>query len=298
MVYPSWWTVVQALGPLDRAEAALRTLEARWKGHVLTLQYLAMTLHSQAKYEEAARAYGRILSLGGATWWTHLNRALVLQRLGRSDEAANSYLAALAGRPPEAKQKEAFDRLNGLAYGWAARRRFEDAERLWKALARLETLTPARKALTQLNLGILYFNHGEPERAGEAYRACLTLAPEDANAYNNLGLLMWSQKNLTGAKAAFAKASRFGALDTNGYENAGNLEMERGAWKRARAYFEEGLARARQKLALARAAVEQHRASGRGGGRSLENDLTSARYAVYRFRAYLQRVRRLAKRKQ
>ncbi len=291
MLYPRWWAEVLKYKRLPDAERKLMLVLERNKDDLLTVQYLAVALHMQSKLAEALKAYERALALQGENEWARSNMALLLDRIGRHAEAAESYLRAVALNPaPGAGSPggpDAFGRVNSICYRWSAQRNFPDAKRTWEALSAVAGLPPDRKALTHLNLGILFMNHGLPEAAGEQLRAALESNPGMLDAHNNIGLVMWSQGNREGAKKEFSALVGSGDPGyTNGHENIGNLELESGNPGRALKYFEGGLERARTRLGAAKEALK------RGTEAlatelelfALRNELEAAEYAVFRLK--------------
>ncbi len=304
-LYASWWALYARDRRYAEAGEKLAGLARRLEGDLLTLQYLALAMHIQSKSSEALSAYAEILKRHGENEWARLNMGLILERMGRHGEAADSYVAAIALNPGGTASypgaSDAFERLNSICYRWSQQRRYAQARKAWSSVASLDALPAGRKAATFVNLGILSMNEGLAERAGGEFRKAMESDPTSADAANNIGLLMWSQGNLEGAKKEFsALVGEGGSLSLNGYENIGNLELRAGNPGRAVVYFEAGLGKALARLDSASSALKE--ALSRGGMPEsavykLRIDAENAEYAVFRFRAYLRKTAELKARK-
>jgi tetratricopeptide (TPR) repeat protein len=178
-------------GDLAGAEACLRrSLEAPAAGHFASVdaglrgykarQNLAVLCQQQGRPTEAEEHFRRVLDerpdfLPG---WHGLSELLLTQKRWDDLEEVANRIGALAGGAPEAAVLR--------ARGHLARREFVPARRLLEAaIAEAPKLLPLRVVLSHV-----YLQEGsDPDAAEQALLAVLELAPQNAEARNNLAVL-------------------------------------------------------------------------------------------------------------
>jgi Flp pilus assembly protein TadD len=84
---------------------------------------------------------------------------------------------------------------------------------------------------------------GNAARAEELYRRAVTLDPENAGAWNNLGVCLMERSEGSQAASAFINAANLQPAHAGPYENLGVLYMRTGWAAQARDYFVRALER-------------------------------------------------------
>jgi Flp pilus assembly protein TadD len=206
---PAWAIAAAALGrvliergDLDGAEGALAPARAASPRHAAILAVTGEWHLAAGRATEAAAAFLAAREAGA-------DERVTRAGLARAEHARGLALVA-AGRDDEAAF--AFKRAADLDGAWA----------------------PPRT-----NLGALLHRLGRPSRARAQYRAALAIAPRDAAANFNLGMLCREQGDLDGAAHAFAAAHP--AHPAARREQALAL-AERGDHARAIALFDDEIA--------------------------------------------------------
>lgn len=144
----------------------------------------------------------------------HIQLGLLLERVGRGDEAAVHYRAALdltEGRDREgaAERAELTERL-GNAFRRAgqdqqARRMYRQALEQWERV--LEGMSGSRRALGLVRRGVLLSRVGDGTRSNEAFEAALEAAPSWREPYASiLAHLVVSEPNLELAQRVLRRA--------------------------------------------------------------------------------------------
>ncbi len=161
------------------------------------LTYRANALDMLGRYEEAVAAYETVISENPEWWEAHANLGICHDRNGESEKAEAAFRQGLKDCPgsPEIRDELA-------AHFLAERKNLKEALTLAEeavALGRdevrhLYTLGEARAALE------------DEEGAAEAYRAVLTLDPEDPEAHLELGLLHERRGDAAKAEEHFVEA--------------------------------------------------------------------------------------------
>jgi len=156
---------------------------------------LAIRLHQNEQFAEAADVYGRILELvPDHPDVLHFSGILAHQQ-GKSDEAVALIQKSLAIVPNQA------DCYSNLGNIFQARGRLEEGI---AAYQRAIELNP-KHANAHSNLGVLLRAQGKLPEAEAAYRTAIQLSPDHIDAYTNLGILLAAQKRLPEAIACYCK---------------------------------------------------------------------------------------------
>ena len=124
------------------------------------------------------------------------NRCLVLQRLGRVNEAIDAGRDAVALQPASAAAHA------NLAGALRMARRYDEA------LAALEAASRADPAFADAHAqrGLVLQEVGRLKDAIDAHREALTLAPDMPEAWNNIGICLQGLADAAGATAAYRRA--------------------------------------------------------------------------------------------
>lgn len=110
----------------------------------------------------------------------------------------------------------------------------------------------------------------DPDDAIRLYRDAVTIFPELASAWNNLGVLLMQRQNFMEAAVAFVSAAENAPADPRPLYNLG-LTWERAGYSEdAFKYYRQALERDRRYLPALRGAIRAERVMGRGDARTLE----------------------------
>ncbi|HKC25788.1 MAG TPA: tetratricopeptide repeat protein [Thermoanaerobaculia bacterium] len=160
-------------------------------------------LHNRARVhlamdqpEGALADYGTLLSLEPSNSEAHLDRGILLQRLGHAHEALEDYDAAVLWSPPYVEAY--FDRALLLR----ALGREDDA---LADLGHVLAIEPSHSAALLERAGLLY-ERGELADAREDVGRLLAIDPHDAKAWSLTGLLEMAARHWADARAAFDRA--------------------------------------------------------------------------------------------
>jgi len=132
----------------------------------------------------------------------------------------------------------------------------------------------------------------DPASAIRLYREAVTIFPELASAWNNLGVLLMDQQNYMEAAIAFVSAAESAPADPRPLYNLG-LTWERAGYSEdAFKYYRQALERDRRYLPALRGAIRAERVMGRGDDRTLERlRLALLQETDEQWRDYFQRQR-------
>ena len=98
-----------------------------------------------------------------------------------------------------------------------AAQRFSEAEAIWRQVIQRNP----QEAVAYNNLGLVLYAQNQLDAAVTAYRTAIQLNPQDATAYNNLGLVLYAQKKLDAAVTAYRTAIQLNPQDATAYYNLG-----------------------------------------------------------------------------
>jgi tetratricopeptide (TPR) repeat protein len=208
--------------------------------------YLGWALADVGRFDEARAHFERALTrvpdhLPDLKAQLNLHLGIVEQRAGRPVSAERYFREALIQDPVHAV---ALIRLGTVllqqgraAEAEAAWTRAIDAEarwnryRLWELGQAIEQVPidhAAARGRLALALGLLYQREGELELAEEQYRLATTLLPDNANAWNSLGVAHALRGFLSQALEAFARALQIKPGDVQACGNARRAASELG----------------------------------------------------------------------
>ncbi|HEX4142602.1 MAG TPA: tetratricopeptide repeat protein [Pirellulales bacterium] len=207
--------------PKPGEPAELDALLARAVGH-----------HRAGRLDEAAAAYGEILTLRPDIAEVHCNLGVILKGQGRLDEAVARYQHAIALKP------EFVEAYNNL--GNALREQGKPDQ----AAARYRQAVALRPEYAEAhnNLGIVLAGQGQLDQAVASYRQALALRPDFAEAHNNLGNALLGQGNFEQARQCYEQALILRPNYAEAHNNLGSALLSQGRLDAAVARFEQVLA--------------------------------------------------------
>ncbi len=209
--------------------------------------YLGWALADAGRFDEAKAHFERALrrvpdSLPDLKAQLDLHAGIVEQRAGRPGGAERYFREALAQDPTHAV---ALIRLGTVllqqgraAEAEAAWTRAVEADARWnryqlwelgQAIEQVPTARASARGRLALALGVLLQQHGELELAEEQYRLATALLPNNAVAWNNLGVARALRGSMKQALAAFVRALQVKPGDAQACHNARRAASELGA---------------------------------------------------------------------
>ena len=159
------------------------------------------------KLAEAEKLQAEILTLRPAWSSAYILNALILQRRGKSEQAAEAYQAAIKLGE---HRLAVFESLVALLYKLE---RFSEAE---KYLAQLQDQVPASSVLTSLELADAS-RHGKWTQAIEIARQGVASRPTDPMAYIWLGRMLLADNNTAEAEVALRNAVQYAPANPSAY---------------------------------------------------------------------------------
>ena len=164
-------------GQLSAAERLYREVLARAPRHAPALHFLGVLRHQQGDSAAAVELIGQAIAADGSIPDFHYNLGVILEAIGRRDEAAARYRGASDLKPDH------FGAWLNLGNALLALGRLEDAEAACRAAAKLNP----QSGEARYNLGTVLARR---ERYGEAaaeFAAAAQLKPDFAAAHASLG---------------------------------------------------------------------------------------------------------------
>jgi protein O-GlcNAc transferase len=225
---------LQALGRYEEAATAYRSGLAAdphsADGHfalAITLQLLG----NPALLPQAEAAYRQVLALQAGNADAMSNLGILLQEMGRIDEAVEILRAAVALQPNVA--------LHGVNLGIALCRRhdFGAAEDILRRTCVHDRSNPE----AAFNLGIALHGLGRLREAADQFRHAAALRPGYADALNNLGNVCTALGDFTAAETAYIEAIRARPDYLVAINNLGCLLRTRGRFEEAEETFRRGM---------------------------------------------------------
>ncbi len=165
--------------------------------------------------EEAVAEFDRSLALNPRYVDAHLNRAITLSDLGRSDEAAEAFRSAqdLGAVDHTGLPAPAASRLANLHAELAEA--YIEAGGRTEAIVQLEKAVALRPEFTDLRyrLARLYMEEGRVERARLELEGMVAMRPKFTDAWVALGMARYLLKDLAGARAAWEQGASLAPKD-------------------------------------------------------------------------------------
>ncbi|MBF8286575.1 MAG: hypothetical protein HW393_389, partial [Dehalococcoidia bacterium] len=209
--------------------------------------YLGWALTDAERFDEAKAHFERALrrvpdGLPALKAQLDVHLGIVEQRAGRPGGAERYFREALVQDPTHAV---ALIRLGTVllqqgraAEAEAAWTRAAEADARWnryqlwelgQAIEQVPTAHASARGRLALALGVLLQRHGELEHAEEQYRLATALLPDNAVAWNNLGVAHALRGSMKQALAAFVRALQVKPGDAQACRNARRAASELGA---------------------------------------------------------------------
>jgi tetratricopeptide (TPR) repeat protein len=209
--------------------------------------YLGWALTDAGRLDEAKAHFERALrrvpdNLPDLKAQLDLHLGILEQRAGRPGEGERYFRDALA---QDSTHAVALIRLGSVllqqgraAEAEAAWTRAADADARWsqyplwqlgQAIEQVPTAHASARGRLALSLGVLLQRHGELELAEEQYRLATALLPDNAVAWNNLGVAHALRGSMKQALAAFVRALQVKPGDAQACANARRAASKLGA---------------------------------------------------------------------
>ncbi|MFW5680427.1 MAG: tetratricopeptide repeat protein [Pseudomonadota bacterium] len=189
------------LGDEEAAVARLRGQVENRPGDARPAMALGDLLRSEARFEEAAEAYGRALDRLGETdarhWHLYYARGIAYERSQRWPEAERDLERALELQPDQPYV------LNYLGYSWVDQGQHLDEAKAM--LYRAVELRPEDGYIVD-SLGWAYYRLGDFDRAVELLERAIELAPGDPVINDHLGDAYWRVGRLREARFQWERA--------------------------------------------------------------------------------------------
>lgn len=187
--------VLQQRGQLDQALAQIeRAIELGPNDSMHSNR--GIVLQALGRFEDAEASYRTALALNDRASAVHCNLGSTLQAMGRWTEAATCFQRAME---LDAKNVAA---CNGLGFCLLKTGAYEKAEHCLMKACQIE---PGFKD-AHINLGSVFWQQGKATAAIEAYRTALAIDPKDLLSLDNLGNSLWAVSDVKEAKAVFSRA--------------------------------------------------------------------------------------------
>ncbi|HUW24901.1 MAG TPA: tetratricopeptide repeat protein [Gallionella sp.] len=182
-------------GRLSQAEAVYRQILQAAPDHPDALYLCGLAVHESGRSEAAVELISRAIRINPAGPF-HYTLGNVLRKLGRLDEAAMHFRAALKLAPSMVEAH-----LN-LGNTLKAQNQLDEAIECFRNALKLKHgLIEAH-----LNLGNVFRAQGKLDEAAECFHNTIRFKPDYAEAYNNLGGVLREQGDLDGAISQFHRA--------------------------------------------------------------------------------------------
>jgi LmbE family N-acetylglucosaminyl deacetylase/tetratricopeptide (TPR) repeat protein len=207
------------MGPAPAAPPGTGSPSAKVEG----LRRYGRTLTQARRFDDAIRAYQRLLAMAPGDTDALGQLGLLLAWVGRYDEAIVHYRQALAKRPDDAAlESDLADTLT-----WA--KRLDEAERLYdEVLARRPDHHEALKGLVRARL-----LRGDAAGARPVLERALRLYPRDVDLYRDQGRLLSQQERFDEALGAIREAVRLAPADLDARRLLAETQERRKDWPAA-----------------------------------------------------------------
>ena len=205
-------------GQLVAAERLYREVLARGSRHAPALHFLGVLRHQQGDSAAAVELIGRAIAADGSIPDFHYNLGVILEALGRRDEAAARYRAASDLKPDH------FGAWLNLSNALIALGRLDEAEEACRAAAKLAP----QSGEAHYNLGTALARR---ERYGEAaaeFAAAARLKPDFAAAHASLGAALVAAQEPAPAVLHLRRALALDPRHLQAAINLGQAELAQG----------------------------------------------------------------------
>jgi tetratricopeptide (TPR) repeat protein len=192
---------------------------------------MAGQLYGSGQFTQAERVCRQILQTLPGNADAHNILGVVLQALGRGDEAVASLRRAIELAPSSASVHA------NLGEILRQQGKTEEAAEILEIAVKLDP----NHAQALNNLGITHFERRQMKKAIEYYRRAVSLAPNLAEAYNNLGNALRVTGDIDGAIQAYQDALVHRERYPEAYNNLGTLLQQRGQLDEAEHAFRKAI---------------------------------------------------------
>ena len=117
------------------------------------------------------------------------------------------------------------------------KRNFKAAEKLYEEVLKIN----AKHVNAHNNLGVIFKELGQPQKAKNCYEKAIEIDPNYADAYNNLGLASQQLGKQHDAIKSFQKAIQINPDHSTAYNNLGNAHKELGEQQKAISCYEKAI---------------------------------------------------------
>jgi tetratricopeptide (TPR) repeat protein len=192
---------------------------------------MAGQLYGRGQFAQAERVCRQILQSLPGNADAHNILGVVLQALGRGDEAVVSLRRAIELAPTSASVHA------NLGEILRQQGKTEEAAEILEKAVKLDP----NHAQALNNLGITHFERRQMKKAIEYYRRAVSLVPNLAEAYNNLGNALRVTGDIDGAIQAYQDALVHRERYAEAYNNLGTLLQQRGQLDEAEHAFRKAI---------------------------------------------------------
>ena len=152
---------------------------------------------------------GAVLVAGGVLWLARSRSYLVHQQSGLARLSAGDPDAAIRELQKSARQKpNSVDTHEALAEAYFNKRGFDDAAAEMKRAIALDP----RNERAQYNLGLIYMEQKQPEKAEDAFSHLLKMNPNSANGHAGMARLLTSDGHYADALAEYKRVAEIDSL--------------------------------------------------------------------------------------
>jgi tetratricopeptide (TPR) repeat protein len=199
---PAFTLYRQAVDALDakdhvKAAALAREATAAYPEHVLALYLWGQAALAQSKWQDAAEALGKLTALYPGAASAHRDLGAAYQQLGRIEDAARAYEAALAIRPSDDESRARLALM------------LVNASQPARALVHLTALADRDSTLPDVYVALarVAYDRNDFAAAAAGFEKSLTLR-DSGRTWFNLGVVRVRLGNTSAALQAFERAAQ------------------------------------------------------------------------------------------
>ena len=191
----------------------------------------ATSKHEEGKLDKAELLYKKVIELNPDYIDAHYNLALLLNNLGRPNDALIHYNIAISLKP------EFFEAHNNLGAIMWNLRKFEQAEASYKKAIKLKPdyIEPYN------NLGLVLFKLEKFSEAEKIFKTAINIKSDYPESYNNLGILLSNLNRLDEAEVSYKKAIDLKSNFPHALLNLGNVQKNQHRLSEAEASYRQAI---------------------------------------------------------
>ena len=198
------------------------------------------TLHQEKRYEEAIREYRAALKIDRENPFLYNAMGLALAAVGNFQESLKAFNAAIQPNP------DLTDVYNNMGMVYSETGEREKAFEAYGRAVRNPNYPTPEKAL--YNLGNLYLEDDNLERAHIFFERAAEKNPEFALAYRGLGNVLLAMDDVEGARRQFANSVEIFENDEESLFNLARIHESRGETEQALEFYRRVVEANRQSL--------------------------------------------------